>query len=36
MVEGTNVECPFEIICVYHHVDYDYQNISVVDSSNVM
>ena len=24
MVEGTNVERPFEIICVYHYVDCDY------------
>jgi len=36
MVEGTNVECPFEIICVYHYVDCDYQNIYEVNSSNVI
>ena len=36
MVKGTNVECPFEKICVYHYIDYDDQNICEVNSSDVM
>ena len=36
MLEGTNVDCPFEIICVYDYVNCDYQNSFEVNSSNVM
>ena len=36
MVEGIDVECPFQIMCVYHYADYDYQTISEVNSSDVM